>query len=201
MPVFQFFSDDQTITAFSLNQIVSLYRDCYHPAQLMTGGDVSGRLDRGSRGPIGGIMDKTAEKVMAVNKRDVFASVAVWQFMAFIFLLTFVWTSEILDLPALVFGANETPFNVYRASLLSAAVIVAGIIAVGHAYEKQRKLVKELMMTCLYCHRVKTDKGAWMHVEEYFLSHYPVSMDRSACPDCQKMLESVGALEKNMSAE
>jgi len=95
-------------------------------------------------------MEQTTEKVMAKNKRDVFASVALWQFMAFFFLLTFIWTSEILDLPAAVFGANETPFNAYRAFLLSAAVIAAGIVAVGHAYEKQRKLVKDLLMTCLY---------------------------------------------------
>ena len=146
-------------------------------------------------------MDNTTEQKMAENKRDVFASIVLWQFMAFIFLLTFIWTSEILDLPFLVFGANETPFNIYRASLLSAAVISAGIVAVGHAYEKQRRLVKDLLMTCLYCHRVKTDKGCWMHVEEYFLAHYPVSMDRAACPECQKMLESVGALQKDVPVD
>ena len=129
-----------------------------------------------------------------IPKRDAFASIAIWQFMAFILLICFVWTSEIFDLPSRVFGADETPFNMYRACLLTSAIIAAGVIAVGHAYEQQRKLVKNLLMTCLYCHRVKTEKGTWMHVEEYFTSHYPVAVDRKACPECQTMLKSIGDL-------
>ncbi|MDD4871816.1 MAG: hypothetical protein PHR77_14760 [Kiritimatiellae bacterium] len=144
-------------------------------------------------------MEKIKEKIASSPKRDAFSSIALWQFMAFIFLLCFVWTSEILDLPSLVFGAEETDFNIYRVSLISAAIIVAGIIAVGHSYEQQRRLVKQLLMTCLYCHRVMTDKGKWMRVEEYFLSHYPVDVDRAICPECQKMLKSIDDLQRNKS--
>ena len=136
-------------------------------------------------------MEKTTGKQVATPKGDAFSSMAMWQFLAFIALLCFVWTNEVLDLPSAVFGIKETEFNIYRASLLSAAIITAGIITVGHSYERQRRLVKQLLMTCLYCHRVKTDKGKWMHVEEYFLAHYPVGIDRSSCPECQKMLKSI----------
>ena len=59
-------------------------------------------------------MEKIKEKIASSPKRDAFSSIALWQFMAFIFLLCFVWTSEILDLPAIVFGAEETRFNIYR---------------------------------------------------------------------------------------
>jgi hypothetical protein len=144
-------------------------------------------------------MEKTKEKIASSPKRDAFSSIALWQFMAFIFLLCFVWTSEILDLPAIVFGAEETKFNIYRMSLISAAIITAAIVAVGHSYDQQRRLVKQLLMTCLYCHRVKTDKGKWMHVEEYFISHYPVAVDRTACPECQKMLKSIDELQQDGS--
>jgi len=144
-------------------------------------------------------MEKKQKETSSSPNKDAFASIALWQFMAFLLLLCFIWTSEILDLPALVFGAEETKFNIYRVLFLSAAVIAAGITAVGHSYEKQRKLVKNLLMTCLYCHRVKTDKGQWLHVEEYFLSHFPVAVDRSACPECQQMLQSIDKLQQDKS--
>ena len=143
------------------------------------------------------VMEKKDEKVVISPKQDAFASVALWQFMAFILLLCFVWASEILDIPALVFGSGETPFNMFRVCLLSAAIITAGVVTVGHSYEQHRRLVKKLMMSCLYCHRVKTDKGNWMHVEEYFMSHYPVAIDRAACPECQTMLKSIDDIRPN----
>ena len=52
-----------------------------------------------------------------VAKKDALASVALWQFMAFILLLCFVWMNEVLDLPARVFNAPESPFSFFRASL------------------------------------------------------------------------------------
>ncbi|OGV69306.1 MAG: hypothetical protein A2283_13830 [Lentisphaerae bacterium RIFOXYA12_FULL_48_11] len=142
-------------------------------------------------------MEEAKSKRYTTPKADAFSSMALWQFLSFIALLCFVWTSEILDLPALVFGSEETSFNLYRVSLLSAAIITAGIITVGHSYERQRRLVKQLLMTCLYCHRVKTDKGKWMHVEDYFLSHYPVAVDRNACPECQQMLKTVEDMHRD----
>ena len=133
-------------------------------------------------------------------KRDAFASIAVWQFMVFILLLCCVWASEYFDIPALVFGAPPSGFNIYRGCILTAAIITAGVTAVGHTYEQQRNLVKKLLMTCLYCHRVKTEEGLWLHVEEYFTNNYPVAIDRSACPDCQTMLESIDSKTKQAKA-
>ena len=137
-------------------------------------------------------------KQKIATKIDAFTSVAFWQFMAFIFLLCFVWVNEIFDLSAMVFETDRIPFNLYRAFVLSAGVITCGVIAVGNTYEKQRTLVKSLLMSCAYCHRVKTDEGSWMHVEEFFLTHYPVGMDRGVCAECESMLKSVGEKSKDL---
>lgn len=131
------------------------------------------------------------EEIKVKARRDAFASIAIWQILAFVFLLCFVWANELLDFPALVFGLKHTPFNLYRASFLSAAVIAAGIVATGHTYEQQRSILRRLLKTCMYCHRVQTPNGEWQHVEEYFIQHYPVAMDRGACPACEKMLADV----------
>jgi hypothetical protein len=137
-------------------------------------------------------------KSKIVTKIDAFASVAFWQFMAFIFLLCFVWVNELFDLPSRMFDAEPVPFSLYRAFVLSAAVIAVGVLVVGHTYEKQRTLVKRLLMSCAYCHRVKTEDGGWMHVEDFFLTHYPVGMDRGVCADCENMLKSVGEKNKGL---
>jgi hypothetical protein len=134
-------------------------------------------------------------------RADAFASVAFWQLMAFIMLLCFVWASEVLDLPALLFGLERTPFNLFRACLMSAAVIVAAVIAVGHTYEQQKALMKNLLTACLYCHRVKTKEDEWVHIEDYFLKLFPVALDRGACPECDQMLKSVSGRAKDVQKE
>ncbi len=143
-------------------------------------------------------MSRRSGKSKMRPRADAFSSIAIWQFMTFILLLCFVWVNEFFDLTAKVFDTEPEPFSPYRAFLMSAAIITAGVIAVGHTYEKQRSLVRKLLMTCLYCHRVKTDEGTWMHVEEYFLTHFPVEMERGACSDCEAMLKSVGEKTENL---
>lgn len=137
------------------------------------------------------------EEIKMNARKDAFARIAFWQYMAFFFLLAFVWVNEILDIPRLAFGAAATPFSLYRGCVLTAAVLAAAVIAIGHTYEQQRSLLRKLLKTCLYCHRVKTAFGKWEHVEEYFIKHYPVSMERGACPACEEMLALMN--EKSVS--
>ena len=129
----------------------------------------------------------------AVSSRDAFSSVAFWQMMVFVVLICFVWANEVLDLSCRVFGSDPTPMNLYRGFLLSAAVLTAGIIAVGHTYERQKAVLQKMLMTCVYCHRVMHDDGSWEHVEEYFLRAYPMDMERGACPECESMLSLAGS--------
>jgi hypothetical protein len=139
------------------------------------------------------------EEIKINARKDAFARIAFWQYMAFIFLLCVVWVIEVLDIPRRVFGVESTPFSLYRACLLTAAVIGAAVIAIGHTYEQQRALLRKLLKTCLYCHRVKTSFGKWEHVEEYFIKHYPVSMERGACPACEEMLSLMNKEGANVS--
>ena len=139
------------------------------------------------------------EEIKMNARRDAFARIAFWQYMTFIFLLVFVWVLEFLDIPYLLFGIAPTPFNPYRVCLISAAIIGAAVIAIGHTYEQQRALLRKLLKTCLYCHRVKTSFGKWEHVEEYFIKHYPISMERGACPSCSEMLSNMGDSGANIN--
>jgi len=132
-----------------------------------------------------------AKKSKASTKLDAFSRIAFWQLMAFAILLCFIWVNELMDLPAEWFGTAPTPFNFYRGCLLSAVIIVGAVVTVGHTYEQQKAVVRSLLTTCSYCHRVQTGPVEWEHVEEYFLRHYPLEVRRGICPECETMLKDL----------
>lgn len=131
------------------------------------------------------------QKIEMSARKDAFASVAFWQLMAFVLLICVVWAIEVLDLPRLIFGADPSPFDLFRVCLVSAAIITAAIVTVGHTYEQQRGIINNLLKACLYCHRIQGPNGSWEHVEEYFMKYYPISLERGPCPDCEKMLNAI----------
>ncbi len=126
-----------------------------------------------------------------ISTSDAFSRVAIWQVLAFVLLTCFVWATELLNLTSVVFGVAPKPPDLYHAFFLSIGIISTGIIAIGHTYEKQRDAIKQIMNACLYCHRVKTSDKNWEHVEEYFMKHFPIAMQRGICPECEKMLSDI----------
>ncbi len=132
-----------------------------------------------------------AKKTKTSTKIDAFSRIAFWQLMSFLILLCFVWVNEVMDLPAALFGAAPTTFSFYRGCLLSAVIIIGAVVTVGHTYEQQKAVVRSLLTTCSYCHRVQTSAIEWEHVEEYFLKHYPLEVRRGICPECETMLKDL----------
>lgn len=132
------------------------------------------------------------KKKKNISSADAFSSVAVWQLLTFILLICFVWANEVLDIPHRMFNAAPSGMNIYRGFILSAGIITAAIVAVGHTYERQRAVIQKMLMSCEYCHRVMHDDGHWEHVEKYFLRAFPMEIDHGACPECDKMLAAAG---------
>jgi hypothetical protein len=133
----------------------------------------------------------TEQEVSTSLKKDAFTSVAVWQLMTFLALIIFIWANEYLDYTKAAFGGESSPFNFFRACLISAAIIVAAIVCIGHTYERQRDVIRKLLKACPYCHRVKTHDGGWVHVADYFMENFPVDVSRGACDECRDMMASV----------
>lgn len=131
------------------------------------------------------------EKKEHQGYNDAFTRIAVWQFMAFGVLLAFAWAVEIIDIPALLFDATPSPVSYYRALVMTAAIIACAVIAVGHTYEQQKRLVQQIKQRCPYCHKILTGKDKWEHVADYFLRHYPIEINEDACPSCKTMLADV----------
>jgi hypothetical protein len=129
-------------------------------------------------------MDEILKPGITSAQKESLVSIAFWQFMAFLMLLLLIWVNEILDLTALWFGTPPNDPNFFRASVLTVGVIVTAIIAVGHAYEQQKRIIKGLLTVCSYCHKITIDREAWSQMDEYVSMHSLARISHGICPDC-----------------
>ena len=132
-------------------------------------------------------------------KRDFFAYLAFWQFVSFILLLCLIWYSELRDVPAALSLAEPTPFCAARACILSAAVIFTAIIAVGHTYVQQRKVISSLFLICSACGKVRVNSTQWDEMDNYLTKQYNIAFSHGYCPDCYGRLSESGDLAKPSS--
>jgi len=129
------------------------------------------------------------EKRDSVNMpKDPFAYIAFWQLMTFIILIMLVWINELRDGAAIFFHASSGEFNIYRASLLTVAVLIAAIITIGNTYLQEQRVVKSMISVCSNCHRVRLNNDVWEKIEEYIGERSLLTFSHGLCPECTKEL-------------
>lgn len=138
------------------------------------------------------------ERIRTSFKQNIFTGVAFWQLMVFILLLCFAWANELLDLPSIVFGSDPGQVDYFRLSFLSAGIITAAIVAIGHTYERQKSVAQNLVGSCPYCHRVQTANKRWQNVHDYFDQHYLLDVNKGFCPECAAMVEEVNQKQTDL---
>jgi len=129
-------------------------------------------------------MNDDKKKEVLSNKAVMLTHIALWQFLAFAMLLCIVWVTEVLDLPALLFGVKPSAMEIYRAATLSAAVLLCAIIAVGNTYTQQRHILKGLMILCSACRKVKVNRDAWQELDKYLERYSLARLGLDVCPEC-----------------
>ena len=135
-------------------------------------------------------------KLITMNKTEInkrindqpFAYVALWQFIGFALLVCIVWVSETMDLPNLFFGIPHEEVNIFRACLISAAVILCAIIVVGNTYLQQKHIIKGLLLVCSSCQKVKVNEEKWKHMDEYVSEHSLAAFSHGLCPECYEKM-------------
>ena len=120
--------------------------------------------------------------------KDPFAYIAFWQLMTFIILILLVWINELRDGATIFFHTSSGEFNIYRASILTVAVLIAAIITVGNTYLQQQRVLKSMISVCSNCHRVRLNDAVWQKLEEYIGERSLLSFTHGLCPECTKEL-------------
>lgn len=134
-------------------------------------------------------MGKMNNKNASANlPKDPFAYIAFWQLMTFVMLIIMVWINELRDGASLFFDIPTTGFNIFRASILTAAVLVAAIITIGNTYLQQQRVLKSMISVCSNCRRVRINNEVWQKLEEYIGERSLLSFTHGLCPECTKDL-------------
>ena len=134
------------------------------------------------------------EKNKSANMpKDPFAYIAFWQLMTFIILILLVWINELRDGAAIFFNTSSGEFNIYRASILTVAVLIAAIITIGNTYLQEQRVVKSMISVCSNCHRVRLNDDVWQQMEEYIGERSLLSFTHGICPECTKeLMKTIG---------
>lgn len=126
------------------------------------------------------------DKPVCIQK-DPFAYIALWQLLTFVILILLVWINEIKDYAGFFFNSSSH-FNIFRAFLLTAAILVTAIIIIGNTYLQQQRVMKSLISVCSNCHRVRLNNEMWQKMEEYVGDRSLMTFTHGLCPDCTKDL-------------
>ncbi len=113
-------------------------------------------------------------------------NLAVWQLLCFLLLICLVWVFELLDLPSKVFGGAEKPPDIARTCLLTAGIIIVGLVTVGQTYLQQKRMLRGLIVICSYCHKVRIDEKTWQQIELFVAEHSNADFSHSICPRCHQ---------------
>ena len=135
---------------------------------------------------------KQPESELVRLPKDPFAYIGFWQFMTFIMLILLVWVNEVQDMSALIFNTAPQDVNIFRGCLLTAAVLIAAIVAIGNTYLQQKRVLNSMISVCSSCNKVRVNQNQWKQMEEYISDNSLLTFTHGLCPDCmEKAMQSI----------
>ena len=124
--------------------------------------------------------------------KDPFAYIGFWQFLTFIMLILLVWVNEVRDMTSLFFDTSPQDVNIFRGCLLTAAVLVAAIVAIGNTYLQQKRVLNSMISVCSSCNKVRVNQHQWKQMEEYISDNSLLTFTHGLCPDCmEKVMQTI----------
>lgn len=129
--------------------------------------------------------------------RNPFSYIGLWQMLTFVMLLLLIWVNELRNVSAFYFEDTFEGSRIIRGCVLSAAVLLTAVIAVGNTYMQQKRILSTLVSVCAKCHRVRINKDCWQLIEDYISENSLLSFTHGLCPDCmQEAMEDIDSLNR-----
>jgi len=120
-------------------------------------------------------------------KHDGFFMVAFWQLMVFVMLILVIWANEMLNLSSLWFNTSSEDPNFYRGCALTISVIIIAIVTVGQTHLQQKRIIKELVVVCSGCRKMRVDTKVWAHLDHYLQDNSLAKISHGLCPKCYQI--------------
>lgn len=124
------------------------------------------------------------------GKHTIFKRMIAYETIAFSVIILLIWLDEIIDIPDLLLGAEETPPN-WRESLFeSVCIIILGVIIIRFTsilFQRMRYL-EGILPVCASCKRIRDEEGNWHQIESYVHERSDAEFSHGICPECREKL-------------
>ena len=109
--------------------------------------------------------------------------------LGFFAVLAIIWLDEFVDIPALYFGAPNTPPRPQEYWFESLAVFFLAVIVVWTTFWIFRRLryLEQFVRVCAWCRKVLVN-DQWVSFEEYMMTQYDLHSSHGICPFCAERL-------------
>ena len=124
------------------------------------------------------------------GKKYVIKRVVFYEKAAFLIIFLIIWIDELLDLPALLLGAEATPVNWRESIFESACIAFLGIVIIRftNTLHSRLKYLEGILPICTSCKKIRDGKNNWHNVEEYINEKSDAEFTKGICPECAKKL-------------
>ena len=125
-----------------------------------------------------------------LEKGFVTKRVVVYEAIAFVFLVIFIWLDEVIDIPHLLLGAQSTPLNWKEALFESLTIAFVGVLIVNVTNKLFQRMIylEGTLSICANCKRIRDDKGNWRQIESYIQDHSDARFSHGICEECSDKL-------------
>jgi len=143
------------------------------------------------------------ELASMTEKNFISKRVIAYEAAAFACIIVLVWLDEIIDIPALLLGAEKTPVN-WRESLFESiviALVAAGAMQLTSNLFRRIKYLEGMLPICAACKRIRREHGDWQPLETYIREQSDAKFTHGICPDCaERLYPECNPYNKNKSA-
>jgi len=124
------------------------------------------------------------------GKRLVSRRVMCYEAAGFLFVILIIWLNELIDIPYLCLGAEQTPVN-WRESVFETVLIVmlgVLVVALNRRLFRQMKYLEGTLPVCSSCKKIRDANGEWRGIETYISDRSDAVFTHGICPDCAEKL-------------
>jgi len=75
---------------------------------------------------------------------------------------------------------------------LTAAVLIAALVAIGNTYLQQKRVLNSMISVCSSCNKVRVNQNQWKQMEAYISDNSLLTFTHGLCPDCmEKVMQTI----------
>lgn len=123
----------------------------------------------------------------------------IFELVAFLGFIAFIWISELFDIPHRCLGAASTPVN-WQEALFETLIILPLALVVVYATRKvfeRMRYLEGFLRLCSHCKKVADEKGEWQEIESFIQKRSEARFSHGICPHCaEKLYPEVFAKDK-----